>query len=208
MRLQELINEILDLSKIESGMMEFNYAPVSLYILCEDVKNTYSFRCQPGVELVFEESDPSLVISTDRNRLFQVFSNLIGNATKFTAKGSISFGYKLKEKEIVFHVADTGSGISDDKIDKIFDRFIMANNQVQGTGLGLSISKIIVEKLGGKIAVQSKMETGTTFTFTLPYISANGDMKWEEKLTPASIKDNNRTSHQEMTILVAEDYQS
>ena len=208
MRLQELINEILDLSKIESGMMEFNYAPVSLYILCEDVKNTYSFRCQPGVELVFEESDPSLVISTDRNRLFQVFSNLIGNATKFTAKGSISFGYKLKEKEIVFHVADTGSGISDDKKDKIFDRFIMANNQVQGTGLGLSISKIIVEKLGGKIAVQSKMETGTTFTFTLPYISANGDMKWEEKLTPASIKDNNRTSHQEMTILVAEDYQS
>ena len=208
MRLQELINEILDLSKIESGMMEFNYAPVSLYILCEDVKNTYSFRCQPGVELVFEESDPSLVISTDRNRLFQVFSNLIGNATKFTAKGSISFGYKLKEKEIVFHVADTGSGISDDKIDKIFDRFIMANNQVQGTGLGLSISKIIVEKLGGKIAAQSKMETGTTFTFTLPYISANGDMKWEEKLTPASIKDNNRTSHQEMTILVAEDYQS
>ena len=208
MRLQELINEILDLSKIESGMMEFNYAPVSLYILCEDVKNTYSFRCQPGVELVFEESDPSLVISTDRNRLFQVFSNLIGNATKFTAKGSISFGYKLTEKEIVFHIADTGSGISDDKIDKIFDRFIMANNQVQGTGLGLSISKIIVEKLGGKIAVQSKMETGTTFTFTLPYISANGDMKWEEKLTPASIKDNNRTFHQEMTILVAEDYQS
>lgn len=211
MRLQELINEILDLSKIESGMMEFNYAPVSLYTLCEDVKNTYSFRCQPGVELVFEESDPSLVISTDRNRLFQVFSNLIGNATKFTAKGSISFGYKLTEKEIVFHIADTGSGISDDKIDKIdkiFDRFIMANNQVQGTGLGLSISKIIVEKLGGKIAVQSKMETGTTFTFTLSYISANGDMKWEEKLPPASVKDNSRTSHQEMTILVAEDYQS
>ena len=208
MRLQELINEILDLSKIESGMMEFNYAPVSLYTLCEDVKNTYSFRCQPGVELVFEESDPSLVISTDRNRLFQVFSNLIGNATKFTAKGSISFGYKLTEKEIVFHIADTGSGISDDKIDKIFDRFIMANNQVQGTGLGLSISKIIVEKLGGKIAVQSKMETGTTFTFTLPYISVNGDMKWEEKLPPASVKDNSRTSHQEMTILVAEDYQS
>ena len=100
MRLQELINEILDLSKIESGMMEFNYAPVSLYTLCEDVKNTYSFRCQPGVELVFEESDPSLVISTDRNRLFQVFSNLIGNATKFTAKGSISFGYKLTEKDV------------------------------------------------------------------------------------------------------------
>ena len=88
---------------------------------------------------------------------------------------------------------------------------VVSLGSVIGRGLVIlaaSISKIIVEKLGGKIAVQSKMETGTTFTFTLPYISANGDMKWEEKLTPASIKDNNRTSHQEMTILVAEDYQS
>ena len=94
MRLQELINEILDLSKIESGMMEFNYAPVNLYKLCDDVKNTYRFRCQSGVDLIFEQSDRSLYISTDRNRLFQIFSNLIGNATKFTQKGHISFGYK------------------------------------------------------------------------------------------------------------------
>ena len=208
MRLQELINEILDLSKIELGIMEFNYAPVYLHTLCEDVKNTYNFRCQPGVELILEESDPSLVISTDRNRLFQVFSNLIGNATKFTVKGSISFGYKLAGEEIVFHVTDTGSGISDDKIDKIFDRFIMANNQVQGTGLGLSISKIIVEKLGGKIAVRSQIEVGTTFTFTLPYISVNGKMKQEEKQTSASAKDKNKAFLQKATILVAEDYQS
>lgn len=208
MRLQELINEILDLSKIESGMMEFNYGPVCLYTLCNDVKNTYSFRCQPGVELVFEESDPSLVTSTDRNRLFQVFSNLIGNATKFTSTGSISFGYKLTGEEIVFHVTDTGSGISSDKINKIFDRFIMANNQVQGTGLGLSISKIIVEKLGGKISVRSQMEVGTTFTFTLPYLSANGEINREEKHALPSAKDNNKTPHKEITILVAEDYQS
>lgn len=118
MRLQELINEILDLSKIESGMMEFNYAPVYLHTLCDDVKNTYCFRCQPGVELVFEKSDELLATSTDRNRLFQVFSNLIGNATKFTSKGSIRFGYKLAEKDIEFHVTDTGSGISADKVSK------------------------------------------------------------------------------------------
>ena len=208
MRLQELINEILDLSKIESGMMEFNLAPVHLHALCEDVKNTYSFRCQPGVELVFEESDSSLATSTDRNRLFQVFSNLIGNATKFTSKGTICFGYKRAGKGIAFHVTDTGSGISKDKVDKIFDRFIMANNQVQGTGLGLYISKIIVEKLGGEISVRSQVDVGTTFTFTLPYTPVNEEINREEKHPATSSQNDDKTSHQDITILVAEDYQS
>ena len=206
--LLQLIGDILDLSKIEAGTLEFNFSDFELNELMHEKENIIRMKTAEGVELIFEPGLDACLFHSDRNRLSQLLINLLTNAAKFTAKGSISFGDKLKEKEIVFHVADTGSGISDDKIDKIFDRFIMANNQVQGTGLGLSISKIIVEKLGGKIAVQSKMETGTTFTFTLPYISANGDMKWEEKLTPASIKDNNRTSHQEMTILVAEDYQS
>ncbi|WP_455671801.1 ATP-binding protein [Phocaeicola sp.] len=157
MRLQELINEILDLSKIESGMMEFNYAPVNLYTLCDDVKSTYRFRCQSGVELIFEQSDRSLYVSTDRNRLFQVFSNLIGNATKFTHTGSIRFGFKKVNDRILFHVTDTGSGISPDRISKIFDRFIMANDHTPGTGLGLSISKIIIEKLGGKYGSAHKL---------------------------------------------------
>lgn len=208
MRLQELINEILDLSKIESGMMEFNYAPVYLHTLCDDVKNTYCFRCQPGVELVFEKSDELLATSTDRNRLFQVFSNLIGNATKFTSKGSIRFGYKLAEKDIEFHVTDTGSGISADKVSKIFDRFIMANNQVQGTGLGLSISKIIIDKLGGTISVESREGVGTTFTFTIPYHPVNGEIAVkEEHVRPLSANED-KTAHKEITILVAEDYQS
>ncbi len=207
MRLQELINEILDLSKIESGMMEFNYAPVLLHTLCEDVRNTYCFRCQEGVELVFEESDASLTTLTDRNRLFQVFSNLIGNATKFTSKGHISFGYKLVEKEIVFHVTDTGTGISPNKITKIFDRFIMANNEVQGTGLGLFISKIIVDKLGGKISVESEVGKGTTFTFTLPYVPVGEEVK-EESYAFSSSDGDIRMPHREATILVAEDYQS
>lgn len=210
MRLQELINEILDLSKIESGMMEFNYAPVCLHSLCEDVKSTYRFRCPPEVELVFEESDHSLTTSTDRNRLFQVFSNLIGNATKFTSKGSISFGYKLVGKEIKFHVTDTGNGISADKITKIFDRFIMANNQVQGTGLGLSISKIIIDKLGGKIAVESQEGVGTTFTFTVPYIPINGEIDQDKRYRSVESSSNSDkgTTHREITILVAEDHQS
>ena len=207
-RLQELINEILDLSKIESGMMEFNYAPVCLHTLCDDVKNTYRFRCQQGVELVFEESDQSLYTSTDRNRLFQVFSNLIGNATKFTSKGSISFGYKQTGKDIEFHVTDTGSGITPDKITKIFDRFIMASSQTQGAGLGLSISKIIVEKLGGKISVTSKIDVGTTFTFTVPYIPANEKRNEQEIHSIRTTPKESGTAHQEITILVAEDYQS
>lgn len=209
MRLQELINEILDLSKIESGMMEFNYAPVDLHTLCNDVKSTYRFRCQPEVELVFEESEPLPAISTDRNRLFQVFSNLIGNATKFTSKGFITFGYKRRGNEIEFHVTDTGTGISAEKLPKIFDRFIMANNKVQGTGLGLFISKIIIDQLGGKIAVQSQEEVGTTFTFTVPYVPVNGEAKKEgEERAATSTSHDSKAPHQGITILVAEDYQN
>lgn len=207
MRLQELINEILDLSKIESGMMEFNYAPVNLYTLCDDVKNTYRFRCQSGVELIFEKSDRSLYISTDRNRLFQIFSNLIGNATKFTQKGYISFGYKKVDDQILFHVTDTGTGIPAEKLPKIFDRFIMANESIAGTGLGLSISKIIAEKLGGKIWVNSEPGKGTTFTFTIPYISVNGEVK-REKHTFTRYTDNKESIQKEIVILVAEDNQS
>lgn len=209
MRLQELINEILDLSKIESGMMEFNYAPVNLYTLCDDVKSTYRFRCQSGVELIFEaSSDHSFYISTDRNRLFQVFSNLIGNATKFTTSGSIRFGYEKIDDQIRFHVTDTGSGITPDKITKIFDRFIMANDHTPGTGLGLSISKIIVEKLGGKISVSSQVGVGTTFTFTIPYIPVNGEVVNERSTVNFSTNNDKDIEHKDITILVAEDNQS
>ena len=87
------------------------------------------------------------------------------------------FGYKKVDNQIIFHVTDTGTGIPAEKLPKIFDRFMMANDNVAGTGLGLSISKIIAEKLGGKIWVNSKPGKGTTFTFTIPYISVNGEVK-------------------------------
>lgn len=208
MRLQELINEILDLSKIESGMMEFNYAPVSLYTLCEDVKNTYCFRCQENVKLVFEPSDRTLSTLTDRNRLFQVFSNLIGNATKFTSKGRIGFGYKRKGKYIEFHVTDTGSGIPADKVSKIFDRFIMANSTIQGTGLGLSISKVIIDRLGGEISVRSQEEMGTTFIFTIPYTHTDGEVAENGDSPDMEPENTDLTPHKEIIILVAEDHQN
>ena len=172
-RLLQLINEILDLSKIESGTIEFSFGPASLHNLCREVYDAHIFRTPQGVSLVYESSDESLMIETDKNRVFQVISNLIGNAVKFTKEGSISYGYKLVDNQIVFHVTDTGTGIEPEKVGRVFERFAKLNNHAQGTGLGLSICKSIVERLGGKISVSSEFGKGTTFTFTLPYTIAN-----------------------------------
>ena len=170
-RLLQLINEILDLSKIESGIIEFTSAPVNIHSLCKEVHDAHVFRTPQGVQLIYEPSENGLVIETDKNRVFQVFSNLIGNAFKFTKAGSISYGYKLVGNQIVFHVTDTGTGIEPEKIGRVFERFAKLNNYAQGTGLGLSICKTIVERLGGEISVSSVVGQGTTFTFTLPYES-------------------------------------
>ena len=176
-RLLFLINEILDLSKIEAGMSLFNIQPVHLYPLCREVYNAHKLRCPGGVKLVLEPSDDELVIKADKNRLFQVISNLIGNAFKFTTTGSVSFGYQaIADHRVEFHVSDTGAGIAPEKLGSVFDRFVKANEFVQGTGLGLSISKTIVERLGGEISVSSTVGKGTTFHFVLPI----GDLDEEE----------------------------
>lgn len=167
-RLLGLINEILDLSKIESGIVDFSIEPVNLFDLCKEIYNAHIFRCPQGVELIFEKYEPNLVISSDKNRLFQVYSNLIGNAFKFVSTGSVKFGYSLENKLVKFYVTDSGTGIAEDKINKIFDRFVKGENSIQGTGLGLSICKTIIERLGGNISVESTLGIGTTFTFTLP----------------------------------------
>ena len=167
-RLLELINEILDLSKIESGIVDFSVEPVNLFDLCKEIYNAHIFRCPQGVELIFEKYEPNLVISSDKNRLFQVYSNLIGNAFKFVSTGSVKFGYSLENKLVKFYVTDSGTGIAEDKINEIFDRFVKGENSIQGTGLGLSICKTIIERLGGNISVESTLGIGTTFTFTLP----------------------------------------
>ena len=167
-RLLQLINEILDLSKIESGIVEFTYGPVRLHTLCKEIHDAHVFRCPQGVELRFDSPDEALSIHSDKNRNFQVFSNLIGNAFKFTTEGSVSYGYKQEGERVVFYVKDTGLGIEPEKLGRVFQRFAKLNNFAQGTGLGLSICKTIIERLGGEIAVSSEVGTGTTFTFWLP----------------------------------------
>lgn len=213
-RLLELINEILDLSKIESGTLEFTYGPVNLHFLCKEVYDAHIFRTPPGVELIDESSDEQLMVETDKNRVFQVFSNLIGNAFKFTKEGSVSYGYKLIDNQIVFHVTDTGTGIEPEKMGRVFDRFAKLNNYAQGTGLGLSICKTIIERLGGNISVSSVVGQGSTFTFTLPYngnqlyvdpASDNKTSKGEK--TEISGK-NNDVLQKQRTILIAEDEDS
>ena len=168
-RLLSLINEILDLSKIEANMVEFIMGPVRLQTLFEKVYQAHLLRCPEEVALVNDaDPDHDVVIHTDKNRLFQVISNLIGNAFKFTTHGAVTFGYRIEGKRVSFYVKDTGTGIPKEKLASVFDRFVKANNFVQGTGLGLSISKTIIEKLQGEISVTSEVDKGTTFSFYLP----------------------------------------
>ena len=170
--LLKLINEILDLSKMESGIMTFSNNPVRVHKLCQDIHNTYSLRVPNDVELVFEDSDQDLIIETDKDRLFQVISNLIGNAIKFTSKGFISYGYKVEQQYVNFFIQDTGNGIPEEKLPSIFERFVKLNSSVPGSGLGLSICKTILERLGGSITASSTFGKGTRFDFRIP-ISQN-----------------------------------
>lgn len=139
-----------------------------LHPLCKEIHDALKFRCPEGVELVYEASDKEITVEGDKNRIFQVISNLIGNAFKFTTRGSVGYGYRRKGNGIEFHVSDTGIGIQTDKLAKVFERFVKVNTFAQGTGLGLSICKTIIERLGGTISVCSEVGKGTTFTFTLP----------------------------------------
>lgn len=213
-RLLQLINEILDLSKIESGIVDFKIGPVNLNQLCKDVYDAHVFRCPQGVNLIAEPSE-ELNIDSDTNRLFQVFSNLIGNAFKFTTQGSISYGFKREGDLVKFHVTDTGIGIESEKVQKVFERFAKLNTFAQGTGLGLSICKTIIERLGGSISVTSEWGKGSTFTFTLPCHAAQ--KKSQEVSASTEMSQNREKSHStatstkdksEITILIAEDTDS
>lgn len=170
--LLQLINDILDLSKIEAGTLEFVYTDVDINTLLDEIEQ--STRLKMGadslVKFSVEERLPQCIIRTERNRLAQVLHNFITNAIKFTPEGSIRIGYRLQDpKTLCFRVTDTGCGIAPEKLKKVFDRFTKLNNFSQGTGLGLAISETIITKLGGKIGVDSTVGQGSTFWFTLPY---------------------------------------
>lgn len=166
--LLQLINDILDLSKIEAGTLEFIYSDVDVNALLTEIEQSSRIRNRhPEIQISFEERLPQCVIHTERNRLTQVINNLLTNSMKFTTRGSIRFGYRQEGNRLRFYVKDTGCGIPADKIDSVFGRFVKLNNFQQGTGLGLSICKTIVEKLGGEIGVESKEGGGTLFWFTI-----------------------------------------
>ena len=172
--LLQLINDILDISKIEAGTLEFRFRPMNLNDLCRSELEVHKPRVKPGVELVFEERVANVEIVCDQNRLAQVISNLLNNAGKFTEEGEIRFGFDLKDGCVEFFVQDTGMGIPPEKARNIFDRFVKLNDFVSGTGLGLAISKMIVEKLDGTIGVDSEPGKGTRFHFSIPVVHRDG----------------------------------
>ena len=164
-----LINDILDLSRIESGTMDFQLSSYNLTFIMQQVYDSQRLSMPQGVELRtdFPEGTGKDIV-TDSVRLKQVVNNLINNARKFTAKGSITLGYSMEEPgyTTVF-VEDTGAGISDEDQKHIFERFYKADSFTQGAGLGLSICQTIVERLHGTITVTSKLGRGTRFEVRL-----------------------------------------
>lgn len=175
--LLQLISDILDLSKMESGAFEFVKSDTDVNLLCSEIIRSLRMKVPAGVELVFEECLPGCHVWADKNRLNQVISNFINNALKFTFSGSITLGYyRQTDGYLRFYVRDTGMGIPKNKIKKVFDRFVKLNSFVHGTGLGLSICKSLVEQMGGTIGVESEEGEGSCFWFTYPYQKMAGSI--------------------------------
>lgn len=214
-RLLSLINEILDLSRVESGEITFKKEYTDLNEVCNHIKQIFKFRCSELVHLVWSKPTMVVTLNTDRNRLLQVFSNLISNAFKHTYKGQITFGYKLINdgQDVEFFVSDTGSGIAPDDLESIFHTYVSqdAETMKNGFGLGLPLSKIIVEKLGGSISVESELGRGSKFTFVLPFDGSIGGVMQNQRITTNSrtIRLSTHTnSNNTKLILVAEDEDS
>ena len=166
--LLHLINDILDLSRIESGKMEFIDENIQMDELCEELRQMHQMRIKNDVKIIFERPAASLTIVSDSHRLRQLYSNLISNAIKYTEKGAITFGYKLKGDMMEGYVRDSGSGIPAEKLNNVFGRFEKLDLLKQGFGLGLSICKSILDKMGGEIWVESELGVGSCFYFLIP----------------------------------------
>jgi len=206
--LLELINSIIDISKIDSGQMEVEKAPVDINAVCRNVFSLFQSerfdRHKKDIELKLSLGVPDLSFSlnTDDTRLKQVMINLLGNAEKFTEKGEIEFGYQVEGEEVQFFVRDTGIGISEEVKERIFERFRQGYQGTEklygGTGLGLSIAKACVELLGGRIWVESREGEGSTFYFTIPCEDLS-------KQIPAEGDENPTPGFNGELVLVAED---
>jgi len=213
-RLLALINDILDLSRVEAGEISVKKAMTDLNDLCHDLQNIFKFRCPDTVQLVWNKPNMKVTLNTDANRVTQVLSNLIGNALKHTVKGSITYGYRLINdgSEVEFFVTDTGSGIDPNDLEDIFGTYVSRDADTQsGYGLGLALCKTIVEKMDGRISVQSKLGEGSTFRFVLPFEGTIGGMATNTRTTTNSrtIRSTTMTNMKNAPIiLVAEDEDS
>ena len=205
-RLLGIINNIIDLSIIEAGQILISSKEINLNNLLHQLHAFFNPDAEgKGLMLEYNTdfSDELCTIETDEAKLSQVLINLLKNAIKFTKKGSINFGYHHKTNIIEFYVQDTGIGIPVNQREIIFERFIQGetsiNREYEGAGLGLSISKAYVEKLGGKIWVESEFGVGSTFFFNIPYKFAQS----VQVITP--IEKISKSSLQSINILIAED---
>ena len=167
--LLQLISDILDLAKIESGTMDFKFADMNVKEVINEIVTSFRIKMPDNVALIAPQDSPECQIYSDRMRLTQVISNFLNNAIKYTSEGCIILAYEIIGDEIKFSVTDTGDGMSQEIQAHIFDRFYKGNTFKQGTGLGLSICETIVNRLGGRIGVNSELGKGSTFWFTHPY---------------------------------------
>ena len=203
--LLQLINDILDLSRIESGKSEMNFQLVEMTGLIDEVEKVHRLKMKTGIRLNVIHPDEEIWIMVDRNRITQVLFNFLSNAIKNTHEGAITLGLEVCGEWLKVYVTDTGCGIAKEKLPLIFNRFEKLNDFVQGTGLGLPICQSIVERLGGKISVESEVGVGSTFVMTLPYrqfvLGADG----EPVEANAHVE---RRSDGRKKILIAEDTES
>ena len=178
--LLQLINDILDLSRIESGKSEMNFQLTEMTQLIDEVEKVHHLKMKSGIKLQVECPQEEIWTLIDRNRITQVLFNFLSNAIKNTNEGTITLGMQVEDTWLKLYVTDTGYGIAKDKLPLIFNRFEKVNDFVQGTGLGLPICQSIVERLGGRIDVQSELGVGSTFAMYLPYreitLSADGNL--------------------------------
>jgi len=202
--LMALISDILDLSRIESNSMCFEFSKFDLTQQISETIDSYKLSLPEGIELISDVPEEHYLIFADSIRNRQILNNLINNAIKFTPKGKITVGYKQTEKGVEIFVKDTGKGIKEELQSKIFDRFYKADEFTTGTGLGLPICKAIVQKFEGEIWVESKDEKGAAFYYTISKDKCyreNEEVSAETQLSPESGED-------KKTILVAEDLDS
>ena len=165
-----LINDVLDLSRLEAGNIIFNIQPVDLLDCCRKSMSEMEHRLAPGVHLSFVPASDSFVLNTDPYRVQQLLVNLLINAAKFTKEGEIVLSFEIdnEKQEVCLAVTDTGCGIPLNKQNRIFERFEKLDEFAQGTGLGLPICRIIADRLGGRLFIDSSYENGARFVFIHP----------------------------------------